>query len=112
MQRKATKFCLSENIDRLVSSLDLADSIPRESESSSVELLIGNDYYLDIILSQKIEIQPGLYLLASKLAWILTGRTSEPDSTREETSMLILTYGNNLRETGVFSNIGYVTPRN
>ena len=111
VQRKAMKFCLSENIDHLVSSLELADSIPRESESSSVELLIGNDYYLDIILSQKIEVQPGLYLLASKLGWILTDRTSEPDSTREETSMLILTYGNNLTETGVFSYIDYVTPK-
>ena len=102
VQRKAIKFCLSENIDHLVSSLDLADRIPRESESSPVELLIGNDYYLGIILSQKIEVQPGLYLLASKLGWILTGRTSEPDSTREEISMLILTYGNNLTETGSF----------
>ena len=51
----------------------MADTIPTETESSEIELLIGNDYYLDIILSQKIEIQPGLYLLASKLGWIWTG---------------------------------------
>ena len=61
-------------------SLDMADTIPSQTESSSVELLIGSDYYLDIILSKKIGVQPGLYLLASKLGWILTGRTSEAES--------------------------------
>ena len=35
----------------------LADDIPTERETSSVELLIGNDYYLDIILPQKAEVQ-------------------------------------------------------
>lgn len=111
VQRKAMKFCSSENLEHLISSLDLADSIPKESESSSVELLIGNDYYLDIILSQKIEVQPGLYLLASKLGWILTGRTNESDSSVNETSMLILTYGNNITETGVFTNVDSVYPK-
>ena len=111
VQRNAMKFCSSENIQHLVSSLDLADSIPSESEASSVELLIGNDYYLDILLSQKIEVQPGLYLLASKLGWILTGRTSEPYSKVNETSMLTLTYGNNLTESEVFTNVDCVIPR-
>ena len=46
-------------------------------ETSSVELLIGNDYYLDIILPQKVEVQSELYMLGSKLGWILSGRTSE-----------------------------------
>ena len=90
VQRKASKFHSSENLDHLVRSLDTADSIPSETESSTVELLIGNDYYLDIILSQKIEVQPGLYLLASKLGWILTGRTSEVKSELNQTNMLIL----------------------
>ena len=92
------------------SSLDLADTIPRESESSSVEHLIGNDYYLDIILSQKIEVQPGLYFLASKLEWILTGRTNELDSGVNETSMLILTYGNDLLETVLVTDVDAVLP--
>ena len=73
VQRKVLNFFDSQNIDHLVKSLDMADTIPTETESSKIELLIGIDYYLDIILSQKIEIQPGLYLLASKLGWILTG---------------------------------------
>ena len=112
VQRNAMKLCTSENMQHLVSSLDMADSIPTESESSSIELLIGNDYYLDILLSQKIEIQPGLYLLASKLGWILTGRTSEINSETEVTSMLsILTYGNNITKSCVFTNVDRVNER-
>ena len=33
-----------------------------------------------------VEVQPGLYILASKLGWILTGRTSEPNSNANETT--------------------------
>ena len=102
------KISSSENLEHLVSSLDLADTIPRESESSSVELLIENDYYLDIILSQKIEVQPGLYFLASKLGWILTGRTNELDSGVNKTSMLILTYGNDLLESDLVTDVDAV----
>lgn len=111
IQRNSMKLCSSENMQHLVSSLDLADSIPTESEPSTVELLIGNDYYLDILLSQKIEVQPGLYLLASKLGWILAGRTSEPSNGSNEASMLILTYGSNITNSNVFTNADSAPPR-
>ena len=54
VQRRFIKLHSSEDFNNLTSSLDLADTIPTENETSSVELLIGNDYYLDIILSQNI----------------------------------------------------------
>ena len=50
----------------------LADNFPTEEETSSIELLIGNDYYLYLVLMQRIEIQPGLYLLNSLFRWLLT----------------------------------------
>ena len=50
--RKACRFHSFENLDHFALSLDMADTIPSETETST-ELLIGNDYYLDIILSQK-----------------------------------------------------------
>ena len=91
-------------------SLDMADTIPAETETSAIELLIGNDYYLDIILSQKIEVQPGLYMLASKLRWILTGCTNESEHSAKETNILILTYGTNLTQTNVYQAIDSITP--
>ena len=58
-------LCSSKNMEHLVKSMDLADTIPFETESSTVELLDGNDYYFDIVLPQKNEGRPGLYLLSS-----------------------------------------------
>ena len=50
-----------------------------------------------------------LNLLASKLGWILTGRTSEADSPMNESNMLILTYGTNATKTNVFTSLDYAT---
>ena len=55
-------------------------------EKSLINLLIGNDYYLDILEPMRVQLQPGLYLLASKLGWILTGRTSEDANTANHES--------------------------
>ena len=111
VQRKAMKLKSSENFEHLVSSLELADDVPKMFESSSVDVLIGNDYYLDIIMSQRIEVQPGLYLLSSKLGWILTGRSGDHEPSPTESNMLILTYGNDVTETSAFTTMDYVPPQ-
>lgn len=72
--RKPVRLQSPVNFKELTRNLSL-DSIPSESEPITLDLLVGNDYYLDIIQCDKIEVQPGLYLLSSKLGWILSGRT-------------------------------------
>ena len=108
IQRRPT--IQSEQVQHLMNSLDMADTIPRESEYSTIELLIGNDYYLDIVLPQRIEIQPGLYLLSSKLGWILTGRTNESENETHDSNMLVMTYGTNIGKTNVFTSLDCVVP--
>ena len=49
MSRRSIKLHFSEDFNHFTASLDLADTIPTENETSSVELLISNDYHLDII---------------------------------------------------------------
>ena len=110
-QRKAMKINSSENFEHLVSSRELAYDIPKMLESSSVDMLIGNDYFLDIIMSQRIEVQPGLYLLSSKLGLILTGQSGDHDLTMNETNMLILTYSNDVTGTQALSSIDTVHPQ-
>ncbi|XP_071158950.1 uncharacterized protein [Mytilus edulis] len=62
--RRPLKMDDRENVKYLCNNLQLADTLPSSLESSTIEILIGNDYYLDIILPQKIEIQQGLIYLA------------------------------------------------
>ena len=69
--------------------LPLADSIPSEKEISAVEILISSDYYLELITYEKNELEPGLYLLGSKLGWILSGRFGKRACNESNASMLI-----------------------
>ena len=94
MQRRPLNKRFSQNWEYLWRDNLLADALPTKLENSTTDLLIGNDYYLDFILPQKVEIQPGLYMLGSKLGWILAGRTSDTVKTTEEQSLLVVTYGN------------------
>ena len=89
----------------------LADTLPIEKESSTVDLLIGNDYYLGIVLPQEVEVKPGLYMLDSKLGWILAGRTSKLVKRKEEPSLLVITYDTEIeRETNLFSSTDKCSP--
>lgn len=69
LQRRKIVMSSMKNFSHLLNTLELADSLPKECESISLDILIGNDYYLDLILSKK-KVQPGLYLLSSKIGWI------------------------------------------
>ena len=50
-----------------------------------IDLLIGNDYYADIVSMRRITLKDGLYLLVSKLGWIFSCRTQSEDSSAPET---------------------------
>ncbi|XP_052788666.1 uncharacterized protein LOC128223425 [Mya arenaria] len=110
IQRQPMKG-LSENANHLLKSVDLADDIAEDSELCQIDLLIGNDYYLDIVLSQKLEVQPGLYLLSSKFGWILTGRTQEGVHDRNDVNMLIMTYGTKFNEITAFVSTDDCLPK-
>jgi len=93
----------------LLKDLPLADKLPTQRETSNIDLLIGNDYYLDLIEPIRITLQPGLYLLGSKLGWILTGRTTLDTHTADEVhrpAMLTMpTFGHNrIMNNDTFTN--------
>ncbi|XP_052787362.1 uncharacterized protein LOC128222417 [Mya arenaria] len=117
IERKAVHLSHSENIQHILSSVDLADTIPTTNEYSTINLLVGNDYYLDVVLPQRIEIQPGLYLLSSKFGWLLTGRINEPceeEAEKNDIGMLILTYGTDayrITNSNVFSSVDSDVPK-
>jgi hypothetical protein len=45
LQRKPTSDPFSDRVNDILSTVQLADTMPKESESSSIEFLIGNDFY-------------------------------------------------------------------
>ena len=106
IQRCPVNLKSVENWKYLWTSFSLADDLPYERETSSVEILIGNDYYLDIRLPQKFKVQRGLYMRGSKLGWTLAGRASETAEEKAVPGMLILTYGSEIaRETAMLTGM-------
>ena len=80
----------SKQFEPLLNEHQLGDTLPRELEVSTVELLIGNDYYCELILPKRKKLSPGLYLLASHLGWILSGRLPTEEKKMSEVSMLLM----------------------
>ncbi|CAC5391495.1 unnamed protein product [Mytilus coruscus] len=86
--RRPLQTDVCENMKYVCNNLQLADTLPSSLASSTIEIFVGNDYYLDMILPQKIKIEQGLYLLNSKLEWILTGRSQLSDEERKNKMMM------------------------
>ena len=112
-------FCTRFYIWKLSQSREINENIPWIEKKKTllkrlrlphVYHVIGHPVYLDIVLSQRIEINPELYLLGSKPGWILTGRTNDDNPNICESSLLILTYGNNVSKTNVFTGVDKVLP--
>jgi len=70
----------------------LADTLPQQVELSTIGILIGSDYYNDIMKpSTKVEIQQGLYIVNSKFGWMMTGRAKVEEDAAGEMAMFVLT---------------------
>ena len=60
----------------LMQQYDLADTLSSQMETYTLGILIGDDHYYDIMLDKREVVQENLYVLESKLGWILSGRTT------------------------------------
>ena len=52
----------------------MADCLPNTLENTTIDLLIGSDYFWDIIESDKVTLPSGMFLLPSKFGYIVTGK--------------------------------------
>ena len=86
LQPADLEFLMSISADRL------ADSVPTDLEPSTVDLLIGSDYFWSIVGTEKIVLPSGLFLISSRIGYILTGSYLDPNfSHKGVSSCLIMT---------------------
>jgi len=72
----------------------LADTIPCHFEPTLVDMLIGSDYYFDLLEPHKMDLGGGLYLFNSRLGWVLGGRINDTTVNRNPVpSLLVRTVG-------------------
>jgi len=58
----------------------MADIIPSTTQTVKVDLLVGSDYFWDIMSGDRITLPSGMYMLPSKFSYIITGRCPEIDN--------------------------------
>ena len=69
--------------------LKLADDPPTENRHIKIDILIGNDYYDDLMKTDKIEVEKGLYLVNSTLGWMFSGRVPDGSNDDQENMLLV-----------------------
>ena len=92
VQRASIKI---DNQFKIIRKYELADTLPKHTESSSIGILIGNDYYNDVMSTERIKIHEGLYIIKSKFDWMINGQTKTKEGSKDENIMLIMTHSMN-----------------
>ena len=62
----------------ILTRVELAEPLAEKNQMVPVQILVGSDYYYDIVKSERIPLLDGLVLLDSELGYILAGRTVSP----------------------------------
>ena len=55
--------------------IHIAETEYKASQTQGIDILIGNDYYLELVLPERHQLAPGFYALNTSLGWIFSGRT-------------------------------------
>ena len=63
---------------------ELADQIPSTTEFLDVDILIGSDFFWDIVGGDKIVLPSGMFMLPSKFGYIITGKCPDSQSLQGE----------------------------
>ena len=82
----------TDNQFKIITKYEVAHTLPKHAQSSSVEILIGNDYYNDFMSTEKIKIHEGLHIIKSNFGWMVNGWTKTKEVSKDENRMLIMTH--------------------
>jgi len=77
---------------QLISPTQLADLIPESLEMASIDILVGSDFFWSIVGSGRVVLPSGLFLLSSKLVYLLIGKFLDPRSDGECDNHQLLAY--------------------
>ena len=69
----------------------LADTMVANTESFQVDVLLGNDYYFDVLQPRKIDLGNGLFLFQSKLGWVCGGKVTAETEVVSEPTLFVST---------------------
>ena len=71
---------------QLIPQNKMPDLIPHTLETMSIDLLVGSDYFWDVVGGDKIMLPSGIFMLLSKFGYIITGRCPEINCDNQDKS--------------------------
>ena len=77
-------------VESLAKKLKLTEPLVEESVPAKVDILIGLDYYHELIEPERLQVEEGLYLQSSKFGWMLSGSVQGEQSVKGGNSMLAI----------------------
>jgi len=80
---------------KLIPSSELADSIPT---TFAIDLLIGSDFFWDIVGGSKVMLPSGMFILSSKFGYIITGRCPDTKGSLFDGKLCILFVGTEMSQ--------------
>ena len=92
-----------------ITSERLADVVPISAETAIVDILVGSDYFWNIVDVERIVLPSGLLLLSSKLGYLLTGKfmnpkvNTKPGDNQLSTSLVMTQMNQSVTELNLFS---------
>ena len=76
----------------------MADPIPNTVETTAIDLLVGSDYFWDVVGGDKIMLPSGIFMLPSKFGYIITGRYPGNDLDNQDKNASTLLVSTNRNE--------------
>ena len=86
--------------------LEMADTLLTSDGRYNIDVLIGSDYYEDILKAEKIQVDKGLYLVNSTIGWIFSGRIVGDSEEEQELSMFVRDQMDDLSQIWMLETIG------
>ena len=71
----------------------LADILVTNTESFQDDMLLGNDYYFDLLQLRNIDLGNGLFLFQSQLGWVCGGKVTAETELVSEPTLFVSTIG-------------------
>src|SRR5690349_3811368 len=75
----------------LFKSMPMADQGGKNHQDQAIDILIGNNYYSDLVTAERMQVTKGLYIIGSKLGWLVSGRINDPTFWDKKPSVVMMT---------------------
>ena len=103
------------NFLQLIPQSKMADPIPNTVETTAIDLLVGSDYFWEVVGGDKMMLPSGIFMLPSKFGYIITGRypgNGLDSRDKGASTLLVSTSGNEVVSPSFYCSVNFSVIKN